>query len=135
MFFANISKMTVTIVMKFCVLSVLIDTYHLAKTACPRIIWFGLYSSWQTPFFETLSRFLPLLCEITQWQSDAVVWTNWTLDKICASYIYLKLKKKISKISNFFSKKNWFKIFFVEKNFPLFFPHISQIKFSPIFWY
>ena len=32
------------------------------KTTCPRKFWFGLYSSNQTPFFETLSFFRHYLC-------------------------------------------------------------------------
>ena len=59
-------------------------TKHLWKTACPRKIWFGLYCTGQTPFFETYSFvFLLYLCDITSWQSDAVVWTTWNLD-MCA---------------------------------------------------
>ena len=46
------------------------------------------------PVFLRLIRFFYFfLCDTTLWQSDAVVWTTWKLDRICARYSYLKLKK------------------------------------------
>ena len=77
-----------------------------------RMSWFKLYSSGQTPFLR-LGRFLTFLCDTTLWQSDAVVWTTWNLDRICARYSYLKLKNSFQ---NFISK-NVFQFFFKKKFF------------------
>ena len=48
-------------------------------------------------------------CHTTLWQSDLVVEMTWNLDRMCARYSYLKLKKKFK---NFFLKKFFLKIFF-----------------------
>ena len=88
MFFVHISKTALRILTKFCIWTVLIDTYHLAKTACPRKIWFDLYSSGQTPFF------------VMQWSEQLKIWTRCTL----RSYL---------KMNNFFS--NFFFNFFLKK--------------------
>ena len=123
-FFVHISKTALMISMKFCVWTVLIDTKHFEKTACRKKIWLGLYSSRQTPFLR-LNRFFDFFVWYHIWQSDAVVSTTWTLDRMCARYCYLKL-------TNFFSK-NVFLIFFKKKMF--FQKKISQILiFKKFFW-
>ena len=109
------------------------------KPACPRKIWFGLYSKGQNPFLRLIVFWL-FLCDTTLWQSDAVVWTTWNLHRMCARYSYLKLKKKF-KI--FFFKKsclNFFSRKIKKKKFPKFgFPQLFSKKiiffwnfFSPI---
>ena len=55
--------------------------------------------------FWDLIIFLTFLCDTTLWQSDAVVWTTWNVDRMCTRYSYLKLKERFSKnFSNFFQK-------------------------------
>ena len=75
------------------------------------------------PLFGGLSGFLTFLCDTTLWQSIAVVWTTWNLDRMCARCSYLKLKNFVSKnFFNFFQKK----IFFLKL--------FSQILFFPNFF-
>ena len=76
------------------------------------------------PLFWDFVVFLTFLCDTALWQSVAVVWKTWNLDRMCARYSYLKLKKNFSKFC--FSQ-----IFFCSGNFFEFF----QNHFWPNFFY
>ena len=82
------------------------------------------------PLFLRLGHFFWLfLCDTTLRKIDAVVWTTWNWDRMCARYSYLNLKKKI----NFFFK-NVFQFFFQKK---LFFKKIFSPNFvfsQSFFW-